>query len=406
MASHNRPWLLAILTVALSALAAPSGAQQPLTIILTGQSMIRSDLRTTAAAAVPKIQPLLQGDVIYTHLEAAVAESGESVRQGRGFLTPPESLDALQAMGFNLLSLSGNHAFDLGATGIGNTLRETSRRHLVHAGIGGNLDEAAAPAYLHTGNMTIALVASASGLITPAASATAERPGVNELRVNAGAQSNEATADLPGAPANAPDGQDAARILNSIRIARQHADLVIVYQHNHVFGDKAFSTLFNEGLPERLAPNEWLRQWTHREVAAGADIVVMHGAPLLHGVEIFKGRPIFYDLGNFIYNLPPTLIYIDEPISWESVVARVQFRGRTLQSITLLPIALNAIGEGQPDAHDPYTNNEFLDTRGLPSPATGAKAAYILERLAQLSRPFGTHIEVSGAIGRIVLEGR
>src|SRR6185437_1867462 len=236
--------------------------------------------------------------------------------------------------------------------------------------------------YLHAGNMTIALVACASGLIAPGASATAERPGVNELRVDAGAQLNEATADLPGAPTNAPDGQDVAQILNSIRIARQHADLVIVYEHNHVFGEKAFSTLFNEGLPERLAPNEWLRKWTHREVAAGADIVVMHGAPLLHGVEIFKGRPIFYDLGNFIYNLPPTPVYIDEPISWESVVARVQFRGRTLQSITLLPITLNAIGTGQPDAHNPYANNEFLDTRGLPSGAADQKATYILERLA------------------------
>src|SRR6185503_5697332 len=139
-------------------------AQQPLTVVLTGQSMIRSDLRATVPAAVPRIRALLQGDVVFTHLEAAIAENGQSVQQGRGFLTPPESLDALQALGFNLLSLSGNHAFDLGATGIANTLRETSRRHIAHAGIGDNLDEAAAPAYLHAGNMTIALVACASGL--------------------------------------------------------------------------------------------------------------------------------------------------------------------------------------------------------------------------------------------------
>lgn len=406
MVSYGKPGLLVIVTMMLSVPAAPSRAQPPLTVILTGQSMIRSDLRTTAAAAVPGMKALLQGDVVYTHLEAAVAEGGESVSQGRGFLTPPESLDALQALGFNLLSLSGNHSFDLGAAGIGNTLRETSRRHIAHAGIGENLDEAAAPDYLHAGNMTIALVACASGLIAPGASATGDRPGVNELRINAGGRLNEATADLPGTPANTPDEQDATRILNSIRTARQHADIVIVYQHNHVFGDKAFSTLFGEGLPERQAPNEWLRKWTHREVAAGADIVVMHGAPLLHGVEIFRGRPIFYDLGNFIYNLPPTLTYIDEPISWESVVARVQFRGRALQSITLVPIALNVLGEGQPDAHNPYTNNEFLDTRGLPSAATGAKATYILERLAALSRPLGTRVEVSGGAGRIVLEER
>ena len=75
-------------------------------------------------------------------------------------------------------------------------------------------------------------------------------------------------------------------------------------------------------MPERLAPNPWLVKWSHDEIDAGADIVVMHGAPLLHGVEIYRGRPIFYDLGNFIYNVPPTLTYIDEPMAWESVVGR------------------------------------------------------------------------------------
>ena len=102
---------------------------------------------------------------------------------------------------------------------------------------------------------------------------------------------------------------------------------MIVYQHNHVFANRSFSTIFTEGMPERLAPNPWLVKWTHDEIDAGADIVVMHGAPLLHGVEIYRGRPIFYDLGNFIYNVPPTLTYIDEPMAWESVVATVQFRG-------------------------------------------------------------------------------
>jgi poly-gamma-glutamate capsule biosynthesis protein CapA/YwtB (metallophosphatase superfamily) len=377
-------------------------AQQSLTVVLTGQSMIRSDLRATAPAAIPGIRLLLKGDVIFTNLEGTVAEKGQSVQEGRGFLTPPESLDALQALGFNLLALSGNHAFDLKATGIENALRETRSRGIVHAGIGSNAVDAAAPGYLHTANMTVALVASASGLIAPGAHATADGAGVNELRVYAGAQANEATADLPGAAANTPDPEDAERILASIRAARQQADLVIVYQHNHVFGSKAFATLFNEGMSERLAPNEWLKSWTHREVEAGADIVVMHGAPLLHGVEIYRGRPIFYDLGNFIYNVPPTLTYIDEPIAWESVVARVEFRGKALRAIHFFPIVLNTIGDGQPDVHDPYANNEFLDTRGLPSAATGAKATYILERLAALSRPFGTRIAVSGGVGSLV----
>jgi poly-gamma-glutamate capsule biosynthesis protein CapA/YwtB (metallophosphatase superfamily) len=374
-----------------------------ITITLAGQSMIRSDLRATVPAAVAVIQELLKGDVVFTNFESTVAEKGETVEEGRGFLTPPEALDALQAFGFNLVAFASNHAFDLKATGIQNTIREADARKLVHAGTGNNAAEAAAPAYLRTPNGTIALIASASGLIAPGGNATADRPGVNELRVEAGGKQNEATEDLPGAPANTPNAEDAQRILRSIRDARRHADLVIAYQHNHVFGNHSFSTIFSEGMAERLAPNDWLVKWTHAEIDAGADIVVMHGAPLLHGIEIYRGRPIFYDLGNFIYNVPPTLTYIDEPMSWESVVAYLELEGRNLRSITLRPIALNTIGEGQPDVHSEYTNNQFLDTRGLPSPATGAKAGYILRRVAEESRTLGTNVRVKGDTAEIVL---
>jgi poly-gamma-glutamate capsule biosynthesis protein CapA/YwtB (metallophosphatase superfamily) len=375
-----------------------------ITITLAGQSMIRSDIRATAPEAVPVIQGLLKGDVVFTNLESAVAEKGETAQEGRGFLTPPEALDALKTFGVNLLSLSGNHAYDLKVTGIQNTIREADSRKIVHAGTGNNVTEAVAPGYLHTPKGTIALIASASGLITPGGSATADRPGVNELRVEAGDKENEATEDLPGAPGNTPNQEDSQRILQSIRDARQHADLIIVYQHNHVFGNHSFTTIFTEGLQERLAPNDWLRKWTHAEVDAGADIIVMHGAPLLHGVEIYRGRPIFYDLGNFIYNLTPTLTYIDEPMNWESVVAYVQFQGKNLQSISFRPIALNNVGEGQPDIHNAYANNQFLDTRGLPSPVTGARAGYILQRLADASKAFGAAIEVKGDAAEINLK--
>jgi poly-gamma-glutamate synthesis protein (capsule biosynthesis protein) len=374
------------------------------TITLVGQSMIRSDIRETSPAEVPVIQGLLKGDVIFTNLEAAVAEKGEAVHEGRGFLTPPEALDALQTFGFNLLSLSGNHAFDLKVTGVQNTLREVNRRKIVHAGTGNSAAEAAAPGYLHTPKGTIALIASASGLIAPGGSATANRPGVNELRVEAGDKENEATEDLPDGIVNTPNQEDSQRILQSIHDARKKADYVVVYQHNHVFSNHAFSTVFTEGLPERLAPNEWLVKWTHAEIDAGADIVVMHGAPMLHGVEIYHGRPIFYDLGNFIYNLPAPITYIDEPMNWESAIASVQFEGKNLKSILMRPIALNNIGEGQPDVHSEYTNNQFLQTRGLPTPVTGKRAGFILQRIADASKPFGTVMEIKGDTAEIKLK--
>jgi len=358
-------------------------------VTLTGQSMIRSDIRAHAPSEVPILQSLLKGDVIFTNFEATIVDEkkGQSHLDGR-FVSPPEALAALQSFGFNLVSFSNNHAWDLKVPGIENTLEEAKRLNLAHAGTGNNIAEAAAPGYLHTPKGTVALVAMASGLIQPGGSATATRPGVNELRVENGK----------------PNEEDSKRILQSIREARKRADLVIVYEHNHVF-DKRFETIMLEELPERLEPPDWLKKWTHAEIDAGADIIVMHGAPLLHGVEIYRGRPIFFDLGNFIFQAPPIDVLLDEPIVWEGAVAYVDFQGKKLRSIRFQPIKMNKIGQGQADTTDEHTNNLFLQTRGLPTPAAGEQAHYIIERLADLSRPFGTTIEVHGDTAEVRLKG-
>ena len=205
-------------------------------------------------------------------------------------------------------------------------------------------------------------MAIASGLIRPGAPATPSRPGENELRVAAG---------------NKPNEEDAQRILQSIRDASKRADIVVVYQHNHVY-DKPFGTIFAEELPDRLVPPDWIKKWTHAEIDAGAHVVVMHGAPVVQGVEIYHGRPILYDLGNFIFNLPLTeATQLLEPIVWESVVASVEFQGKNLRSIEFRPIVLNQMGQGQVDTQDdhPYSLPEFprpfIATHGLPKPANG-----------------------------------
>jgi hypothetical protein len=126
-----------------------------------------------------------------------------------------------------------------------------------------------------------------------------------------------------GAPPNAPNPDDAERILKSIRQARQRADIVIVYQHNHVFGNRSFANL--------------------------------------------------------------------------------EYQGKTLRSISVRPIVLNVIGEGHPDVQDPRATNAFLFTRGLPAPATRARAGYILERLSELSKPFGTRFAIERETASIIV---
>jgi len=389
MAMRTRSGALALavaLGLALSGGTALRSQSPTLSITLTGQSTIRTDVRVHTPSIVSTVAPLLKGDVVFTNFEAAVVEKDQSIRDGQ-FLSPPEAIDALKGLGFNLLSLSNNHSFDLKVAGIQNTLRAADRLNLAHAGTGNTLDDASGAGYLRTPKGTVALVAMASGFVPEGGAATPSRPGVNELRIDGGMT---------------PNPEDAQRILQSIRAATKRADVVIAYQHNHVF-DKPFGTIMREELPERLVPPGWLKTWAHTEIDAGADIVVMHGAPLLHGVEIYRGKPIFYDLGNFFFQVPPTIIMLDEPIVWESVVASVEFTGKTLRSVTFRPITMNKIGEGQPDAHDQYANNLFLQTRGLPKPAAGEQAHYILERLANVSRPFGTSITITGETAQIQL---
>ena len=76
----------------------------------------------------------------FTTFEGTVFQGGQSVAQGRGFLVPEAALDALKSFGFNLLSLSNNHAFDLKGAGLGNTLKAVELRAASrHAGTGNTL---------------------------------------------------------------------------------------------------------------------------------------------------------------------------------------------------------------------------------------------------------------------------
>ncbi len=392
-------WIAGMALVSFIAIGMLGSAQSnALSIVLTGQSGVQSDFRTNTPEVVSAMKPLLEADVVFTNLETSVAMPGQNLQNtpgaGPGFNTPPEGLDALMALGVNLISNANNQAWNLGPVGVLNTNRETKKRNLAKAGSGPTLREASAPAYLKTPKGTVALVAMASGAVPVGASAAENRPGVNELRIEANGKQCLGSDPCAGGKPN--DG-DAQRILQSIQDAKAHADFVIVYQHNHVFplgyGDIA------KAPPERLVPPDWLKEWCHSEVEAGADVVVLHGPPVLLGVEIYRGRPIFYDQGNFIFQAPDTVARnFDEPtgIAWRSTASRIEFEGKTLKSITFRPYVLNKDAKKGGDL--------YIATRGLPMPATGDTAKRTLEQLKQLSRPLGTEIEVKGETARVVLK--
>ena len=362
-----------------------------LTITLTGQAMIRGDTRVDAPGAVPHVKSLIRGDVAFTNFEAAVYDpaKGQTTKDGR-FASPPAAMEALKSFGFHLLSLANNHAFDLKTAGILNTLETAERLDIGHAGTGRDLTEADSAYFLETPKGTIGLVVLASGLVLDGG-ASSTQPGMNELRI----------------AGSTPNADDVERILHRVRETKRFADIVIVSHHNHhypgVERPADFKQLLLSELPARLAPPQWLEPWAHALVDAGGDVIAMHGPPFTHGMEIYRDKPIFYSLGNFIFQVPPESIHLEEPIMWESVVAEVDFQGDELRAIRLQPIGMNKVGSGFPNPHDESDVNEYLLTRGLPRAVDGAQARHLLERLAQFSQPYGTELRITGSMAEVAL---
>jgi poly-gamma-glutamate capsule biosynthesis protein CapA/YwtB (metallophosphatase superfamily) len=347
---------------ALGAALLPRAARASSTLRLTvmGQALIQHDLRRDPWPDFAALATLFaRADLAFTDLETAIrnVKAGAPTRDGVFLHTAdPAVLDCLKDWHIGLVATANNHAFDLGSGGILGALDELDTRDIAHAGSGADLAAAAAPAFCHTANGTLALAAAASGAIREGGGATPTRAGVNEVRIAAGT----------------PNADDTARFLAAIGDAAAKADIVIAYHHNHVLTDEG-----------RQTP-PWQIDFAHRCVDAGAAIFVSHGAPWLQGIEFYRGRPIFYDLGSLVFQTATEPGAYDDT-AWQSVIAECRFAGGKFVDMALTAVRLNERGvDGD------------LATRGRPSLAHGADAAAILDRLAALSAPFKTAVERSG----------
>ena len=197
------------------------------------------------------------------------------------------------------------------------------------------------------------------------------------------------------------DERDFAENINAVRDAKKHAHWVVMSVHSHQGG--------------RSVPDFYI-DFAHACIDNGADIVFGHGPHYLNGIEIYKGKPIFYSLGNFIFQneavkRQPAEFYerygLDDtatpdqaysvrtnndtrsfpanPVYWESVVARIDFKDGKLYKIRLFPITLL---HGKPRG-----------IRGRPMIADPEHGKNIIEKLAKLSKIFGTEIKYEDNIG-------
>ncbi len=416
-------------------------ASGPLTVALTGDALIVqpvNDKRDPATDAAFEL--LRRSHLAFANLELTFRGGVSPPRLSEQAppawpSAPPDTARELRRLGFDLISLANNHAYDYGAEGVTSTTQALDAAGIVHAGAGQNLDEARKAAYAGAGERRVALLAVTTSS-NPESRATYARPditpraGTNPLRyaadVTADATTFNTLRESAGALNAGPPGTDSELtffgttirkgprteidfvvagneqndILDRIRGARRDGALVIVSLHSH------------EPTNTAEQPAEFVERFARAAVDAGAHVVVGHGPHRLRGIEIHEGGVIFYSLGNFVYQADAvdfraadmfdagTDLYAfmlgaakpdaadarvpQDPAWWESVIVEAVFDGGRPAAINLHPIVLDRPG-------------------GTPAKAPPDRAAAILERLTRLSAPYKTTIRTVEGVAELVL---
>jgi poly-gamma-glutamate capsule biosynthesis protein CapA/YwtB (metallophosphatase superfamily) len=400
-------------------------------------------------------------DVRFVHLEGVICDDeGYPAPDARIYVRlKPFVADELAWIGANLVSCAHNHVMDFAAGGLLATIDNLNRAGLTHAGIGRNLAEARAPAYYYAPEGRVALISICSSF-SPWCRAGDQnrdcvgRPGLNPLRFEtryvvdaraikdltrintmlgwekqrehqtkmgwgkSGSRDTMLTFGTGGFGQSAPqkfvlgdkpgidtvvNESDANANIRSIKDAKKQADWVLVSLHSH------------ESDTEMTTPARFYVSFAKRCIDAGADAVIGHGPHVLRGIEIYKGKPIFYSLGNFVFqnelmerqpadfyevnrlNPAETTVpeawdmvnrFADKPYYWDSICASFSFKGDKLKEVKLYPLSLF---------------DEQRSHRGIPLLADKVLGKQIIEKMNALSAPYNTKIDFKDGIGFIRL---
>jgi poly-gamma-glutamate synthesis protein (capsule biosynthesis protein) len=411
---------------------------------------------------------LREADAAFTNMETTVHEYNEctpGLTRGTYMTTEPHLLEDLKWLGINLVSCANNHAFNFGQEGILSTIRYLDKAGIAHAGTGLNLAEARAPCYLDTRNGRVALLA-ATAFFQPFDAAAEQRmdvkgrPGVNPLnfektytldrqafkeflRVNHALgfdrqkeRAERHTYSDKDAPqdrdtelnflsgkfvegeqfsvSTKADKRDVEAILKWIREARRQAEWVVVSLHCHEYGGTSlFNAKANVELEEMA---QFFVDVAHQCIDHGADVIAGHGSHFPLGVEVYKERPIFYSLGNFIFQVETARFLADDAytrfgLPWNATPSdwlEARNKGDTRGHPAFAPFWQNIIGvtrfkSGKLDRIELYPLDQGYRKawaqRGRPVLAQGELADSILERVSRLSRRYGTDVKVDKEVG-------
>jgi poly-gamma-glutamate synthesis protein (capsule biosynthesis protein) len=234
---------------------------------------------------------LKSADFAFCQLETSFAERGVRLPQARhAVIAHPRGARAMADAGFNVVSFAGNHCLDWGNDAFFETIGHLKSAGMDVVGVGANIREARAPVIRKANGVTIAFLAY-STILPQAYWAEERRPGCAPMRAHTIHEPVEH--DQPGTPARIhtyPHRDDLAAMQADIRAAKAQADIVAVSHHWGI-----------HFIPYVLA--DYQPDVAYAAIDAGADMVLGHHAHILKGLEVYKGKPIFYSLCNFATDL-------------------------------------------------------------------------------------------------------
>ena len=341
-------------------------------VLLVGDVMIRG--RVTEEYWQPDhpfsgvVRYLHGRGMVVANLEVPLSTRGVKMPKWSNLRSHPEVIDDVRRFGIDAVSLANNHMLDYGPDALFDTLAACDDAGIPRCGAGKDLDEALEPVALDVGGGRVAILGVATTL--PVGSeARSDRPGVAPIRVS---QSFELEPNLLAEqPGMVPivrtqgDAEDQSIVCDRIRALKQDGMVVIVMIH--------------WGVPEHwLSPYtgllaEYQQPLGRALIDAGADVVCGHHSHTLHPIELHQGKPIFYSLGNFLFERPRGFM---EPASFIVEVDPSQE-----PSIELTPV--------------------LLDERGFPYLIRTDDARRVIERLDTLSRPRGATVSFHKGRGRL-----
>lgn len=234
-----------------------------------------------------------KADFAFAQIEAIYAKSGEVNVSGTSspLRGDPENVAAIGRAGFNLASFASNHCMDYGISAFRETIQHFKNVPGMNVfGAGENLAEARKPVIVeHNGNK-IGWLAYCS-ILPIRYWADIDRPGCAPARARTIYETLEP--DQPGTPPRIltyPHDEDLANMMSDIKSLKEKVDVVIVSMH--------WGLHFKEG---ELATYE--TKYAKLAIDAGADIILGHHQHILKPIEIYKGKPIFYGLANFAFDM-------------------------------------------------------------------------------------------------------